>query len=239
VLGTLEDIAVAVAEFLAVYAVAGPLVAATIVVGSELGALTGVPFAHPPLLAGAAVAGGVILLFGPALVFPAVVAGVLVGAQLHSRPLRQSEKEFAAQVFGDTLPTDRIRVTNLSRGDRKFCVPHVDGTILLGMGEVEEDPLREDRRAVFVHELTHAWQIAHTAFIAEVIWEAAVNEVKGETAAYTYTLDGRAWSGYGAEQQAQIVEQWYSTYANNLDSEQALQDPRFPYIQNNIRLGHP
>lgn len=239
VLGTLEDIAVAVAEFLSVSAVAGPLVAAAIVVGSELGALTGVPFAHPSLLAGAAVAGGVILLFGPGLVFPALVAGGVVGAQLHSRPLRQPEKQFAAQVFGDTLPTDQIRVTNLSRGDRRFCVPHVDDTILLGMGEMEEDPLQANRRAVFVHELTHAWQIAHTAFIADVIWEAAVNEVKGQTAAYTYTLDGRAWSGYGAEQQAKIVEDWYSIYANNLDGEQALQDLRFPYIQNNIRLGQP
>jgi hypothetical protein len=127
----------------------------------------------------------------------------------------------------------------MSRGDRKFCVPHLDGTILLGMGEMEDDTLRADRVAVFVHELTHAWQIAHTAFVAEVIWEAAVNEVKGQTAAYTYTLDGRAWSGYGAEQQAGIVEQWYSAHAADLNSEAALNDPRFTYIQNNIRLGHP
>jgi hypothetical protein len=97
---------------------------------------------------------------------------------------------------------------------------------------MEEDTLRADRRAVFVHELTHAWQIKHTAFVAEIIWEAAVNEVEGKTAAYTYTLDGRAWSGYGIEQQAEIVEDWYLGGA-------ALLSPRFPYIQNNIRLGQP
>jgi hypothetical protein len=210
-----------------------------IVVGSELGALSGLPFEHPPLLAGAAVAGGIILLLGPSLVFPAVVAGLAAGAQLHSRPLRDPEKQFAAQVFGDdTLPVDQIRVTNLSRGNRKFCVPHGDGTILLGMGEMEEDTLQANRRATFVHELTHAWQIKHNAFIAELIWEAAVNEVKGTTAAYTYTLDGRAWSGYGAEQQAMIVQHWYSNNATDLGGQSALQDPRFPYIQNNIRLGH-
>jgi hypothetical protein len=108
------------------------------------------------------------------------------------------------------------------------------------MGEREEDPLRYLEWAMsFVHELTHAWQIAHTAFLAEIIWEAAVNEVKGKTAAYTYTLDGRAWSGYGIEQQAEILEDWYMIHASNLDSEQALQDPRFRYIQNHIRLGQP
>jgi hypothetical protein len=238
VLGTLQDIAVAVVEFLAVNAVAGPQVAAVIVLGSELGALTGLPFEHPPLLAGAAVAGGVILLFGPSLMLPAVIAGLAAGAQLHSRPLRESEKQFAAQVFGDdTLPVDQIRVTNLSRGNRKFCVPHGDGTILVCMGEMEEDTLQTNRRAVFVHELTHAWQIKHYAFSAELIWEAAINEVKGTTAAYTYALDGRAWSDYGAEQQARIIQDWYSIYANDLGSQAALRDPRFPYIQNNIRLG--
>jgi hypothetical protein len=239
VLGTLEDVAVAVVEFLALNAVAGPQVAAVIVVGSELGALSGLPFEHPPLLAGAAVAGGIILLLGPSLVFPAVIAGLAAGSQLHSRPLRDSEKQFAAQVFGNTLPVDQIRVTNLSRGDRKFCVPHGDGTILLGMGEMEENTLQTNRRATFVHELTHAWQIKHHAFFAELIWEAAVNEVKGKTAAYTYTLDGRVWSGYGAEQQASIVQDWYSIHADDLGGQAALQDARFPYIQNNIRLGQP
>jgi hypothetical protein len=237
VLGTLGEVAGAVVEFLVLNAVAGPQVAAVIVVGSELGALSGLPFEHPPLLAGAAVAGGVVLLFGPNMVFPAVVAGLAAGTQLESRSLRDAEKQFAATVFGNTLPVSRIRVTNLSRGNRKFCIPHGDGTILVCLGEMEEDPLQANRRATFVHELTHAWQIGHNAFSANLIWEAAVNEVRGRSWAYSYTLDGREWSKYWSEQQAQLVQDWYSIYANDLNSQAALNDPRFRYIQNNIRLG--
>ena len=48
----------------------------------------------------------------------ALAAGLAAGAQLKCRPLRESEKRFAAPVFGTTLPVDRIRVTNLDRGGR-------------------------------------------------------------------------------------------------------------------------
>ncbi|HEU5320430.1 MAG TPA: hypothetical protein VFX28_06490, partial [Methylomirabilota bacterium] len=115
VLGTLEDFALAVAEFLVVRALAGPAVAAILVVGSELAQMADLPVTTPRSIPGAVVLGGVVFLFGPLAALPAVVAGVAVAAigDVKSRPMHESEKADARRVFGDTLPFDRIRVTNL------------------------------------------------------------------------------------------------------------------------------
>ena len=47
--------------------------------------------------------------------------------------------------------------------------------------------------------------------------------------AYTYVA-GRPWSGYNVEQQASIVEDWF-TFGESATS------PLYPYITNNVRKG--
>ena len=58
-------------------------------------------------------------------------------ADIKSRPIRDDEQALAFKVFRDTLPIDRIRVTNLFGGDgRAFCTLHTpDRSIILGLGE--------------------------------------------------------------------------------------------------------
>ncbi|ASZ69451.1 hypothetical protein [Bacillus cereus] len=250
VLGTLEDIGTALAQFLGTTVIVGPIVAAAIVVGSELGEVTNIPFLYPTILTGVVVAGGTILILGPGALIPAIVAGGLAVEHVQARPLREDEKQLAAKVFGiGTLPIDKILITNLDRPDRKFCIPSIDGKILMGLGDWYDNPLQDEKRQeIFIHELTHAWQFKNNPVISEIIWQAIINEIKGTEDVYTFIqnrninralLDGRPWGGYGMEVQAQIVQAWFSLYRADLNSEAALNDAMFTYIQNNIRMGQP
>ncbi|MEX0171168.1 hypothetical protein [Streptomyces sp. LMG1-1-1.1] len=246
-LGTLQDTAEVVGEFLVVNAVAGPLVASVLVLGSELGSVAELPYAHPTGVAGVLIAGGVLLVLGPTGVIPAVIAGAVLADQIvRARPLRDSEIAFATAVFGDTLPVGRILVTDLSRAhDRAFCTPNVDGSILLGLGSRYDAPLADSgRKRTLVHELTHAWQIAHRpAEDIGSLWEAVANAAKRDEDVYasSFTFDGRAWSEWGIEPQAQIVALWWSIAdaLGGVDSPDAMALPMFPYVHDNIHMGRP
>jgi hypothetical protein len=50
---------------------------------------------------------------------------------------------------------------------------------------------------------------------------------------------GNPFSSFGLEQQAQIVQDWYVNNAGALDGAAARADPRFRYIEQNIRAGQP
>ncbi|WP_436728910.1 COG1470 family protein [Streptomyces sp. URMC 128] len=252
-LGFLEDFAAIVVEFIAVNLVAGPVAAMVLVVGSELGALTEIPYAHPAGLAGVLVAGGVLLLLGPIGMVPAVAAGAVAAGAVaaaelvRTRPLRESEITFAATVFKDTLPIDNILVTNLSlANDRACCTPSIDGSILLNLGSRFEAPLADlHSKKTLVHELTHAWQIAHRPpEDVESIWEVLTNGLKPREEVYAtvFPLDGRPWAEWDVEHQAQMVAFWWwlaETTYGGVDTPMAVASPFFHYIQNNIRMGQP
>jgi hypothetical protein len=95
---------------------------------------------------------------------------------------------------------------------------------------------------VFIHELTHAWQIKTKSFVPGIACKYLT-----ETDSYDYGNLGGKWSDYGIEQQAAIVDHWFGKYAgawstiedvaNNLAQPSAIKDPAFRYIANNIRLG--
>lgn len=95
---------------------------------------------------------------------------------------------------------------------------------------------------MFIHELAHAWQIQTKSFIPGVLCKAVF-----ETGSYEYGLAGQAWNDFELAQQAAIVDQWFGKYAGiwnttedvitNLATQNAIRDPRFGYIANNIRLG--
>jgi hypothetical protein len=90
-----------------------------------------------------------------------------------------------------------------------------------------------------------------------MIWHAALNEQKDRGDIYAQwerKLDGRAWSDFEIEDQAQIVGYWaWIARAGKfldlqtagrpvvepvaLDSALGLAHKAFPYIQHNIRMG--
>jgi hypothetical protein len=60
-----------------------------------------------------------------------------------------------------------------------------------------------------MHELTHAWQIAHKSFKSEYFWKAAFAKIGGH-AGYRYVPPGPPWRAYGLEAQASLVEGWWA-----------------------------
>jgi hypothetical protein len=68
--------------------------------------------------------------------------------------------------------------------------------------------------AVFIHELTHVWQGHNQAFPWSYVCDSVVQQCMcgrghGHQGAYAY-VPGDQWSRYHAEQQAIIVQDWYS-----------------------------
>jgi hypothetical protein len=103
VLGTAVDIVKDVAEFFVVAGTVGTGLAVCVVVGSELSqAAVGLPGLGG--VVGLGVFAGVVYVFGPFAIVPAVVAGVAAGAVVDSmiklRKLSADEIAFARQVFG-------------------------------------------------------------------------------------------------------------------------------------------
>lgn len=233
-----------------------PALAALIVAGSELRELVGVRVVGPGGLVGVLAAAGGAFIFGPSVILPVFVAGAAAGeALIRNRPACADERAFARAVFGDTLPFDRIRLTNLSGfGTRAFVCPNSDGQILLNLGNAFDTPTTSifpnypSPGQIFIHELTHAWQIAHDAFDARFLWRGIVDKV-GESGEYRYGPPGPAFSAFGLEGQGRVGDEWFSGRASratttpiagrSLAKPASQNDPYFRYIAENIRLGRP
>ena len=247
VLDTLESLILPITEFLVVRVLAGAATAAVLVLGPALARIADFPVAVPPGIPGAVILGGVVFIFGPLAVVPAVVAGVAVAqaADIKTRRMHPAEIAEAVKVFGDTLPIDRIRVSNLTKRalnpfgeSRPFCTANpADNTILIGMGEAfKREDLVGDHD--FIHELTHAWQLEHRAFAPEDIWgdiERPFLSAQAEAELYGPFTDQRPWRDMHSEGQARTVESWYRIFRE--DEELARGNIWFPYIANNIRTG--
>jgi hypothetical protein len=247
VLGAAVDVLKFAVEGLAANLVLGPY-GWTLLIGNELAGMDA-QINSPDILAGIAVAGGVFLIVGPFGLVPAVIAGIATASLLdvRHRSLHPWERDFADNVFGGSIDYNRIIVTNLSKsGGTKFTMPSIGNTILLNMGAAAfDDPMNYTaggnypiKGEVFIHELTHAWQICH---------DSVVDLICGLSDTYTYytgttrsadrSWEGRAWNGFNNEQQATIVNEWYRIYSANLNAFEALNDPAFRFIRDNIRAG--
>jgi hypothetical protein len=262
VLGGVVDVAKTVVEVFVAAHLAG-VVGALIVLGANLGSATGVTIRNPNILAGVTVGAGILIVFGPSAIIPAIAAGVTSAAlaDIRFRSLNDKEIQLADKVFKGTLPLDRIVLTDLYNPDhkdgtneplaREFCYPSIDGSIQVNMGKNFDNTLGPDVNgrsvysapgSVFIHELTHAWQIQHTKFLPGLLCDALTNrdyiqDVKNSD-------NSASWSGsFSLEQQGSIVDSWYSDYfdptspTQELNSNEALSDRRFKYISENIRRG--
>ncbi|MBL0158945.1 MAG: hypothetical protein IPP47_17825 [Bryobacterales bacterium] len=256
--GALVDVALTVVKTYVAAQFSG-IVGAVIVLGGELGAATGVTFSNPKLLAGVTVASGVLLVFGPGAIIPALAAGSAVAllAGVQFRPMNDAEIALAFQVFKGTLPVERILITNLYNPTntdngflaREFTMPGIaDGKILVNMGENFEHTLEPDVQQnvrgaayqaggqVLIHELMHAWQIHHATFLPGLLCQALTS------ANYKYdeakVNQHASWSqSFDLEGQAAIIDKWFGANRNALDSFSSFNDPRFFYVSQHIRTG--
>jgi len=237
--GFFQDLAKAVLDIAA--GATGTTLGVVIGLGAEIGQL----FGNLGLGGTIGVLAGVaVIAFGGSVVLAVVVgvaAGAITNAIIKQRALSEQEAAFAAKVFRGSLPPrEKIILTNLSGlSGRAFTMPGVDGNIYLNLGEAFNNPLTYTNLSyakpgqVLIHELTHAWQIAHASFLPGLVCQGIVNQANNQVGenVYEYGPPGPRWSAFNLEQQGAIVDHWFSRGMPEGS------DPYFPYIRDNIRQG--
>jgi hypothetical protein len=183
--------------------------------------------------------------------WPAAIAAVVQTAlELKQRGVTDEEYAFANRVFRNTLPPqDSLTLTNLvaPNGKSAFTIPSFDGSIMVNVGdECYQSPttaaLAGTRYTtpgqLFIHELTHAWQIAHSSLVPGLACKRILNSD------YDYGGPDVPFGCYGVEQQAQIVDDWFGGTRSSIGhpgntGRENPADPFFHYISDNIWLGDP
>ena len=174
-------------------------------------------------VAGLLAAQGQYFLAGPTGFIPVFIAGAAVSSLLFKgRPLRPSEIAEARKVFGDTIPYEKITITNLEddRG-HPFATPCPDGTVLIGAKEsgYNDYLATSDLKHTLIHEMTHAWQSFNgglNVFSCEAlemfVGQHTVARERVYEKYYFYYFgasENRTWREFNVEQQAEIVADWY------------------------------
>jgi len=226
-----------------------PALAGLVLVGSEMDKLAGVRVVGPGGLVGVAAAGAGTVLVGPNVVVPLFVGGVLAAsAAIEHRPLDEGERMALKAVFGDSIPFERVILTNATgAGGRCFVAPNVDRQIIVNLGDNFRDVNRTTREypvpgQLFMHEMTHAWQLARLDTASVYVWNWVLDQIEGSES-YQYGPPGPPWySGFGQEAQASLVCEWFAGRDDMAivrmpgRPAQDERDPYFPYIANNIRM---
>jgi hypothetical protein len=207
-------------------------------VGSSLGDVASSLFEGPGQLVGIAAAGTALFVVGPGAVLPVFIAGSTTGNLLiRHRHMTDAERRFAESVFGPTLPAnDRIVLTNLAGIEgRKFVCPNASGQVLVNLGNAYDNPMdyRDDKYPtpgkVFIHELTHVWQIHHAAFVPGLVCEGIGNQLSGVS--YEPGFGGEPWGGYNLEQQATIVDEWFAPCSRSPERFRRSKRPEHPFYR--------
>ncbi|KAJ9640084.1 hypothetical protein H2199_006318 [Coniosporium tulheliwenetii] len=210
-------------------------------VGVEVGSLikTG------SLVPGARVLSGILWLAGPSNTLLSMAAAGIAAAGSRTREMTQAEYDWAnREVYGSGLPPrQRIIITDTIGADnRAFVFPRFDGKITLNLGpEGFPNPMGWVKGKyttpgeVFIHELCHAWQIAHTNLELALLADALVNQVRGSDS-YRYGPAGPRFSDFNLEAQASIVNEWWSGAKTGTKKDE--NSPYYIYIVHNIRQGY-
>ena len=150
------------------------------------------------------------------------------------RQILDSEYFQADKVFHGTLPPkiNIIISDGLGAGQRPYTVPRPltpwKYVIYIGpqaFPRADVPPFDH----TLIHELTHVWQGFHGRSRWGYVCNSVINQAIYGTGAYDYQ-PGDAWGHYNAEQQAELVEDWYRMGMRKSDD-----DPRWHYIRDNIR----
>lgn len=154
------------------------------------------------------------------------------------RYLASGEERLARSVFEGSLPYKRIVISDgLGLDNRPFTVPEpMTSRYILNLGDTYAMTVRDEDKALLIHELTHVWQGEHGDWRGDYVFQSVWHQAKKGNKAYKYDPDhlGR-WTQYNPEQQASLVEDWYKVLRDDGPAA-AERDPRFrPYIQFWIR----
>lgn len=166
--------------------------------------------------------------------------------EVECRHLRAEEITLAKRVFGDTLPYNKIFLVNQTGTGNRPCTEaqltkrnyylHVGAQIFFDATSTApwsytDGKVKERRCDVFIHELTHVWQGEHQPNVLKIKSHYHQPPSKND---YCYAV-GENWNTYDAEQQAQIVEDWFNPRIGS----ESTEDARYNYIVENIRARNP
>jgi hypothetical protein len=162
------------------------------------------------------------------------------------RPLRGPELALARTVFQGFLPYDDVLIgdhtglqgapwTQWASFNKAMTEKYILHLGLAGFADASSSATTSYGviRETFIHELTHVWQGSHSFIhglyqarsLACQAW--ALITTFDRDNAYQYAA-GAEWSSYNVEQQASIVEDWFSNGSRT-------SDPLYRYISQNIR----
>jgi hypothetical protein len=93
--------------------------------------------------------------------------------------------------------------------------------------------------------MAHVWQIHNTRMGITWTTDGLVSQVLNTIGGSAYDYQpGRAYGDYNLEQQAAIVEDWYTQSYTPVSTgpgvwQEAVESPLYYYIERNIRVGDP
>src|SRR5262249_51109429 len=91
----------------------------------------------------------------------------------------------------------------------------------------------EKAGSLLIHESTHVWQGHNAAFSWGYVFNSLYNQIKCGSHAYDVDfVKLKQWDSYGVEQQATLVEHWFSDGS-------LVTDHLYPFVRDNVRTGHP
>ena len=228
----------------------GPQVALVMFLSNEATAVTG-----SSSVGGVVSAGGLAWMISPTYAVPIFIGGkIATDALIKHHTIKADEYAFAQIVFGNTLPpADKITLTNIAGKDnRAFVFPMPDGSVQMNLTDriysapggptKATDPNYPLPGELFIHELTHTWQLKNRQpTMHQWIFEGV------QKVSYVPHASNRPWNSNDIEKQATIVNQWFNRHATGwtdqadlrqkLESAGAVRDEYFKFIKDNIRLG--
>jgi hypothetical protein len=178
----------------------------------------------------------------------------------NARLLNTREMQIAQKVFGKRIPYEHVLVTDaIGAQGRPFTIP-VPGSryYSLNVGAPAYSDMSQGKihAETLVHELVHVWQGVHSSWSYAYVFRSAWHQIRSGESAYTYdkataALEGSSWGDYNPEQQAQIIEDWFSDgmkgeyydrltvldrlFGARLHEKQNEYDPRLRFVYTNIR----
>lgn len=173
---------------------------------------------------------------------------VLHGDFPQTRSIHQDEYNWAnAMVFNNTLPPiDKIKLFNFTSNDdhRFYTWPGIGDYIYMNIGDAFNNPMTylDASRCypapgqVFIHELTHAWQIWHYTPIG--MTQRYLNEGGSSMANYQLNCPPNTINtNYKIEQEATMVDRNYLKIYYNPDNKTncAYCDFQQTWVENHIR----
>jgi hypothetical protein len=166
---------------------------------------------------------------------PAIIAAAISGAAAGLAGRIAAPLDWVGSIVGGIS-----NVTGVLPSVHYFAAPFqlasvVSPLYFVNVGARPYPDMTSGYRSLLVHELTHVWQGHNSVFALSYVINSAFHQCRGSArgggrgAAYDYS-PGLPWRAYNAEQQAEIVEDWYE--AGMPESGEL-----WHYIRNNVRLG--